>query len=138
MNLSIEDTDKAIKESFYNMEEDIDYILTESFFQQLQTTRKREDVSVLESPDCVFQRKGHSLFMNGVRLFNFLQKDNLAVRMTFHFERKNQNKHIFGMARRRVLPLALQYNAFRKKQIEEDSSIGSIQINGKKYKLVAI
>ena len=137
MVLSIEDTDQAIRNSFYSMEEDVDYILDNSFFQQLQTYRKREDVSALECSDCVFHRKGDALFLNGERLFIFSHKDNLAVRMTFHFERKRRDKHAFAMARRRALPLALQYNAFCKKQNSDESS-DLIQINGKKYKLVAV
>jgi len=120
MSLTIEQTDTAIRETFHNMEEGVDYVLNDFWFQETNRLRKEYDYALLnDKREYKFTRKGDQLFVNNNPVFNFDGKSNLTFALAFTFA------------------LALQHNGLEK--LKSDTCDGKVvEIDGKKYKLTAV
>jgi hypothetical protein len=116
MSLVIEQTDAAIRETFYNMEEGVEYVLNDFWFQETNRLRKVHGYSPVKNrQEYKFTRKGDIIFVNNSSVFDFDGKHNLA----------------FAFA------LALQHNGLEK--LKSDTCEGKVvEIDGKKYKLTAV
>ena len=127
MSLTIEQTDAAIRETFYNMEEGVEYVLNDFCFQETNRLRKTYGYSpVKNKQEYKFTRKGDQLFVNNSFVFDFDGKHNLAFPLAF----------ALGLARL-AFAFALQHNGIEKlnKDTCEDKVV---EIDGKKYKLTAV
>lgn len=122
MSLTIEQTDAAIRETFYNMEEGVEYVLNDFCFQETNRLRKEYKYSLLnDKREYKFTRKGDHIFFNGGFIFDFTGKSNLA----------------FTLALALALTFALQCNGLEK--LNKDTCDGKVvEIDGKKYKLTAV
>lgn len=79
MSLTIEQSDTAIRETFYNMEEGAEYVLNDFWFTEINRLRKEHKCSLLEDKrEYKFSRKGDKLFVNNSLVFDFYMKSNLA------------------------------------------------------------
>ena len=125
MSQTIEQTDAAIRNTFYNMEEGTEYVLNDFWFQETNRLRKEYNYSPLKDKrEYKFSRKGDQLFINNDFVFDFTGKSNLALPLAFA---------LFPLA----FPLALQHNGIEK--LKSDTCDGKIvEIDGKKYKLTAV
>ena len=125
MSQTIEQTDAAIRNTFYNMEEGTEYVLNDFWFQETNRLRKEYNYSLLKDKrEYKFTRKGDQLFVNNNLVFNFDGKSNLAF--TFAYA-----------AYADALALTLQCNGIEK--LNKDTCDGKVvEIDGKKYKLTAV
>ena len=138
MSITAEQSDTAIRETFYNMEEGVEYVLNDFWFQETNRIRKEYNYSLLEDKRVYkFTRKCDQLFVNNNPVFNFDGKSNLAFAFAFAFT--------FTFARTGVAfafaiaggALALQHNGIEK--LNKDTCEGKVvEIDGKKYKLTAV
>ena len=79
MSLTVEQTDTAIRNTFYNMEEGVEYVLNDYWFAETNRLRKEYNYSLLKDrQEYKFTRKGDQLFVNNNPVFNFDGKSNLA------------------------------------------------------------
>jgi hypothetical protein len=125
MSLTIEQTDAAIRETFYGMEEGVDYVLNDFWFAEMNRVRKQYGYSVVkDKKEYIFFRKGEKLFVSGQEVFDFKYKTNLAFSFTF------------ALAFTLAFTLALQYNGIEKLNTGCEGKI--VEIDGKKYKLTAV
>ena len=126
MSLTIEQTDTAIRNTFYNMEEGVEYVLNDFWFQETNRIRKEYNYSLLKDRrEYNFSRKGDQLFVNNNLVFYFAGKSNLAFSLTLAFA--------FPFA----LAFALQHNGIEK--LKSDTCDGKVvEIDGRKYKLIAV
>jgi len=122
MSLTIEQTDTAIRETFHNMEEGVDYVLNDFWFQETNRLRKEYDYALLnDKREYKFTRKGDQLFVNNNPVFNFDGKSNLSFAFSFAF----------------AFAFALQCNGIEK--LNNNTCDGKVvEIDGKKYKLTAV
>ena len=127
---AIEQSDAAIRKTFYNMEEGAEYVLNDFWFAETNRMRKVHDYSVLkDKQEWKFSRKGDQLFVNNKLAFDFTGKSNLAFTFTFTFT--------FTLALAFAFALALQHNGFQK--LKSDTCDGKVvEIDGKKYKLTLV
>jgi hypothetical protein len=137
MSLTIEQTDAAIRETFYNMEEGVEYVLNDFWFQEANRLRNEWGYSPLKNKqEYKLSRKGDQLFVNNGLVFDFAGKHNLALAFSiasfsFGFD---SFAHAFAFA---AFALALQYNGFEK--LNKDTCDGKVvEIDGRKYKLTAV
>lgn len=128
MSLTIEQTDAAIRETFYNMEEGVDYVLNDFWFPEENQVRKQYNYSLLkDKKEYKFSRQGDRLFVNNGFIFDFDGKHNLSF--TFAFT--------FGFAFAFTFAFALQHNGIEK--LNKDTCEGKVvEIDGRKYKLTAV
>ena len=126
MSLTIEQTDAAIRNTFYNMEEGTEYVLNDFWFQETNRLRKVHGYSPVKNrQEYKFTRKGDIIFVNNSSVFDFDGKHNLAF--------------AFALALPLAFPftLALQHNGLEK--LKSDTCEGKVvEIDGKKYKLTAV
>lgn len=124
MSITVEQTDAAIRETFHNMEEGIDYVLNDFSFAETNRVRKEYKYPLLKDKrEYKFTRKGDKLFVNNILVFDFYMKSNLALTLAFAFS--------FALA------LAIQYNGLEK--LNKDTCHGKVvEIDGKKYKLTLV
>ena len=131
--ITIEQSDTAIRDTFYNMEEGAEYVLNDFWFAETNRMRTEHDYSVLkDKQEWKFSRKGDKLFVKNNLAFDFTGKSNLAltlaladVALTFTFS--------FSFA----FALALQCNGIEK--LNKDTCDGKlVETDGKKYKLTAV
>ena len=127
MQQTIEQTDAAIRENFYNMEEGSDYVLNDFWFAELNRVRKDCNLASIQKRDeYKLLRRGQKLFVNGCHVFDFTGKSNFtfAFALTFAF---------FAV----FFSTALQHNGIEK--LNKDTCDGKlVEIDGKKYKLTAV
>ena len=130
MSLTVEQTDTAIRNTFYNMEEGVEYVLNDYWFAETNRLRKEYNYSLLKDrQEYKFTRKGDQLFVNNNPVFNFDGKSNLALALTLAFA--------FAFAFSLAFTLALQHNGIEK--LKSDTCDGKVvEIDGKKYKLTAV
>ena len=130
MSLTIEQTDAAIRNTFYNMEEGTEYVLNDFWFQETNRLRKEYGYSFLKDKrEYKFSRKGDKLFVNNSFVFNFNRKHNLAYALALAFA--------LAFAFAFAFALSLQHNGFEK--LNNGSCAGKVvEIDGKKYKLTAV
>ena len=128
--ITIEQSDTAIRETFYNMEEGAEYVLNDFWFGEANRVRKEYDYALLEDKrEYKFTRKGDELFVNNNPVFNFDGKSNLTLAFALTFALT----FAFAFA----LALALQHNGLEK--LKSDTCEGKVvEIDGKKYKLTAV
>lgn len=127
--ITIEQSDAAIRETFYNMEEGAEYVFNDFWFAETNRLRKEYKCSLLKDKWLTkFSRKGDQLFVKNNLAFDFTGKSNLTF--------------TFALARELSIPvialplaLALQYNGFEKRK-SDDGKV--VEIDGKKYKLIAV
>ena len=130
MSLTIEQTDAAIRNTFYNMEEGTEYVLNDFWFQETNRLRKQYSYSLLKDKrEYKFSRKGDKLFVNNNFVFDFDGKKNLALPFTLALT--------LTLTLALALALALQHNGIEKSN--KDTCDGKVvEIDGKKYKLTAV
>jgi hypothetical protein len=130
MTQTIEQSDAAIRNTFYNMEEGVDYVLNDFWFAETNRLRKEYDYALLKDKrKYKFTRKGDQLFVNNNPVFNFDGKSNLAL----SFARAYFVYVAFSLA----LVVALQHNGLEK--LNKNTCDGKVvEIDGKKYKLTAV
>lgn len=127
MSLTIEQTDAAIRNTFYNMEEGVEYVLNDFWFQETNRLRKECGYSSIKNKqEYKLSRKGDHLFVNNSFVFDFAGKHNLALSFALALA-------LAFLA----LAFALQHNGFEK--LNKDTCDGKVvEIDGKKYKLTAV
>lgn len=125
MTLTIEQTDAAIRETFYNMEEGVEYVLNDYWFAETNRLRKEYNYSLLnDKREYKLSRKGYHLFLNGKFVFDFDGKYNIAFSLAFALA-------FSGIA------FALQHSGIEK--LKADTCDGKVvEIDGRKYKLTAV
>ena len=127
MQQTIEQTDAAIREAFFHMEEGADYVLNDFWFAELNRVRKDCNLASIQKRDeYKLLRRGWKLFVNGCHVFDFTGKSNFtfAFALTFSF---------FAV----FFSTALQHNGIEK--LNKDTCAGKVvEIDGKKYKLTAV
>jgi hypothetical protein len=123
MSQTIEQSDAAIRETFYNMEEGVDYVLNDFWFAETNRLRKEHHYSGLKDKrEYKFTRKGDQLIVNNNLVFDFDGKHNLAFALAFALA---------------FLAFALQYNGLEK--LNKNTCDGKVvEIDGKKYKLISV
>jgi hypothetical protein len=124
MSLAIEQTDAAIRNTFYNMEEGVEYVLNDFWFQETNRLRKEYGYSPVKNrQEYKFSRKGDIIFVNNSFVFDFDGKHNLTFALAL----------ALGLA----LAFTLQHNGLEK--LKSDTCDGKVvEIDGKKYKLTAV
>lgn len=140
MSLTIEQTDAAIRNTFYNMEEGIEYVLNDFWFSEANRIRKENNHSPLKSrEEYKFFRRTDKLFVNGKFVFHFDGRDNIAVSFALAYAASVALSLTFSFALAFtlafILPFALQHNGLEKLN-NCDGKI--VEIDGKKYKLTAV
>lgn len=136
MSLTIEQTDDAIRETFYNLEEGVEYVLNDFWFAETNRIRKEYNYSPLKNKqEYKFSRKGDQIFVNNCFVFDFNGKNNItlafALALTFPLSLA------FALSLPFAFTLALQHNGLEK--LNKDTCEGKIvEIDGKKYKLTAV
>jgi len=128
MSLAIEQTDAAIRETFYNMEEGVEYVLNDYWFTETNRLRKAYNYSLLkDKQEYKLTRKGDRLFVNNSFVFDFAGKSNLALAFPL----------TLTLALTFTLAFALQHNEIEK--VNNNTCDGKVvKIDGKKYKLTAV
>ena len=117
MSQTIEQTDAAIRNTFYNMEEGVEYVLNDFWFSETNRLRKEHKCSLLEDKrEYKFSRKGDKLFVNNSLVFDFYMKNNLVFADSV---------------------AVLQHNGLEK--LNKGTCDGKVvEIDGRKYKLTAV
>jgi len=128
MTLTIEQTDEAIRRTFYNMEEGAEYVLNDYWFSETNRLRKEYSYSTLKDKQKYkLSRKGDHLFLSGEFVFDFDGKYNIALALAFSLA------FVLALA----LAFALQHNGIEK--LKADTCDGKVvEIDGRKYKLTAV
>lgn len=126
MSLTIEQTDAAIRNTFYNMEEGVEYVLNDFWFQEANRLRKQYNYLPLkDKQEYKVSRKGDLLLLNNSFVFDFDGKNNLSFALAL------------ALVNRPGLAFALQHNGIEKPN--KDTCEGKVvEIDGKKYKLTAV
>ena len=136
MSLTTEQTDAAMRETFYNMEEGVEYVLNDFWFQEANRLRKEWTYSLMKNKqEYRFSREGDRLFVNNNFVFDFAGKHNIPLTLTFTYYLASAIAFPFPF----TLTLAhiLQYNGIEK--LKPDTCEGKVvEIDGKKYKLTAV
>ena len=129
MTLTIEQTDAHILATFHSMEEGVDYVLNDYWFEYTNRMRKENCLSQLKhKQECKYVRKGEKLFLNKEKVFDFTGKSALALAI-------EDILYAFTLSFPSVL--ALEDNGLEK--LKADTCDGKIvEIDGKKYKLTAV
>lgn len=132
MSPTIEQSDAAIRETFYSMEEGTEYVLNDFWFQETNRLRKEYNYSLLKDKrEYKFFRKGDQLFVNNNFVFDFDGKKNLAFAFAFTFALS------LAYALALTFAFALQHNGIEK--LNKDTCDGKVvEIDDKKYKLTAV
>jgi hypothetical protein len=134
--MSIEQSDTAILATFRSMEENIDYVLNDFWFAEMNRVRKEYDYARAEHKvEFIFSRKAEKLLLNGDKVFDFKDKTNLAFNLAltfaFAFDFACSCSALFTLA------AALQHNGIEK--LNKDTCEGKVvEIDGRKYKLTAV
>ena len=130
MTMSIEQSDTAILATFHSMEENIDYVLNDFWFAEMNRVRKEYDYARAEHKvEFIFSRKAEKLLLNGDKVFDFKDKTNLA----FAFA----SVLVFASVVAFAVFAALQHNGIEK--LNKDTCEGKVvEIDGRKYKLTAV
>ena len=136
MSITIEQSDTAIRETFYNMEEGIKYVLNDFWFGEANRIRKEYDYYPLlkDKGEYKFTRKGDKLFVNGAYYFDFDGKNNIAF--TFATARADRQPLTFTFPITICFSYTLQHNGLEKLNDTCDGKL--VEIDGKKYKLTAV
>lgn len=138
MSTTVEHSDTAMRETFYNMEEGAEYVLNDFWFGEANRVRKEyDDPLSKDKQEWKFSRKGDKLFVNGAYYFDFDGKNSIAF--TFATARADRQPLTFTF----TFPIttcfsyALQHNGLQK--LKSDTCEGKVvEIDGKKYKLTAV
>ena len=134
MSLTIEQTDDAILSTFHSMEEGVDYVLNDFWFDEMNRVRKQCGYSIFkDKKQHLLSRKGEKLFVNSSEIFDFKDKTNLA----FSFTVAIAFAFALAFTLHFALPFAFQHNGIEK--LNKDTCEGKVvEIDGKKYKLTAV
>lgn len=126
--LTIEQTDAAIRETFYNMEEGAEYVLNDYWYAETNRIRKQYSYLPLkDKQEYKFYRKGDLLFLNSGFIFDFDGKVNLSFCIGYNFV----------PAPCFAITFALQHKGIEK--LNKDNCEGKVvEIDGRKYKLTAV
>ena len=129
MSLTIEQNDAAIRETFYNMEEGVEYVLNDFWFREANRVRKEYGYSPVKNRQKYkLSRKGDQLFVNNGFVFDFAGKHNLTLTLALTLADDD-----LALA----LAFALMYSGIEK--LNKDTCEGKVvEIDGKKYKLTAV
>lgn len=132
MSITIEQTDAAIRETFYSMEEGVEYILNDFWSGEMNRIRKEYGYSAFKNKkEFLFSRSGDKLFLNKNEVFNFKDKTNLAHALDHALD------HALAFTFTLTFTFALQYNGIEK--LNKDTCEGKVvEIDGKRYKLTAV
>ena len=108
MTMSTEQSDAAILATFHSMEENIEYVLNDHWFSEMNRVRKQYNYSILkDKKDYLLSRKDQKLFMSGKEVFDLKDKTNLAFTLAFAFA-------FFALAFTFTFALAFQHNGIEK------------------------
>jgi len=122
-------SDAAILATFHSMEENIEYVLNDFWFTEMNRVRKEYGYSILEDKkEYVLSRKDQKLFVSGKEVFDFKDKTNLAFALTYAFT--------FSLAL--AFAFALQNNGLEKLNKKDTCEGRIVEIDGRKYKLTAV
>jgi len=129
MSITTEQSDTAIRDTFYNMEDGAEYVLNDFWFSETNRLRKENCFSQLKhKQECKYVRKGEELFLNKEKVFDFTGKSNLSLAI-------GDILYAFTFSFPSVL--ALEDNGLEK--LNKDTCEGKVvEIDGKKYKLTAV
>jgi hypothetical protein len=109
--MSIEQSDAAILATFHGMEENIEYVLNDHWFAEMNRVRKEYGYSILkDKKEFVLSRKDQKLFMSGKEVFDFKDKTNLTLTLASVFA----FAFAFTFALAFALALAFQHNGIEK------------------------
>ena len=123
MSLTIEQTDDAILSTFHSMEEGVDYVLNDFWFDEMNRVRKQCGYSIFkDKKQHLLSRKGEKLFVNSNEIFDFKDKTNLSFALSLAFALS--------------FSFAFQHNGIEKLNTDCEGKI--VEIDGKKYKLTAV
>jgi len=136
MSLTIEQTDAAILATFHSMEERVDYVLNDFWFSEMNRVRKEFGYSIVKDKrQHLLSRKGEKFLLNGKEVFDFKDKTNLALALSFTLAFAPTFTLAFPFAL--AFTLTLQHNGIEK--LNKDTCEGKVvEIDGKKYKLTAV
>lgn len=136
MPLTVEQTDAAIRETFSNMEEGVEYVLNDFWFAEANRLRKEYGYSLLKDKrEYKFSRKGNQLFLNNAFIFDFDGKSNLALAAVLALPLALALALSLALAF--PFAFALQHNGLEK--LNKDTCEGKVvEIDGKKYKLTLV
>ena len=129
MSQTIEQSDAAIRETFHNMEEGVEYVLNDFWFSETNRLRKENCFSQLKhKQECKYVRKGEELFLNKEKVFDFTGKRNLSLAI---------EDILYSFTFSFPSVLALEDNGLEK--LNKNTCDGKVvEIDGKKYKLTAV
>lgn len=136
MSLTIEQSDTAIRETFYNMEEGVEYVLIDHWFGEANRICKEYTYSLFKNKqEWKLSRKGDKLFVNGAYYFDFDGKNSIAF--TFATARADRQPLALTFPITICFSYALQHNGLEK--FNKDTCDGKVvEIDGRKYKLTAV
>jgi hypothetical protein len=123
MSITIEQSDNAIRETFYSMECGIEYVLNDHWFAEVNRFRKEQHCSILkDKKEYILIRKGESLALNGQEIFfDFKGKTNLSLAFAFF---------VSGS-----VGVVIQCNGIEKLETVNTCEGKVVEIDGRKYKL---
>jgi hypothetical protein len=125
MTLTVEQSDAAILATFHSMEENIEYVLNDHWFAEVNRFRKEQRCSILkDKKEYILIRKGKSLVLNGQEIFDFKGKTNLSLAFAFF---------VSGS-----VGVVIQCNGIEKLETVNTCEGKVVEIDGKKYKLTAV
>lgn len=127
MSITIEQSDTAIREIFYSMEDGVDYVLNDFWFTEINRIREENEWQSIEDKQRYkFSRKDDKLFVNGEFTFDFDGKQNIAFELVF------AGDEVDG-----VVSFALKHSGLEK--LNKGTCEGKVvEIDGRKFKLTAV
>jgi hypothetical protein len=141
MSQTIEQTDAAIRNTFHNMEEGVDYVLNDFWFTETNRLRKEYNYPLLKNKrEYKFSRKGDQLVVNNKLVFDFDGKHNLTFALAFALTLAldgRRPRSTLALTLAVAVAFSLQHNGLEK--LNKDTCDGKVvEIDGKKYKLTAV
>jgi hypothetical protein len=122
MSITIEQSDNAIRETFYSMECGIEYVLNDHWFAEVNRFRKEQHCSILKGKkEYILIRKVQKLVLNGKEIFDFKDKTNLSLAFAFF---------VSGS-----VGVVIQCNGIEKLETVNTCEGKVVEIDGRKYKL---
>jgi hypothetical protein len=136
MSLAIEQSDAAIRETFYNMEEGVEYVLNDFWWAEANRLRKEYGYPRIKNKqEHKFSRRGDKLFQGNIFLFDFAANNDLALTCDLAFD--FVDAFSFSLSLYLAFDFALKNNGIEK--LKSDTCEGKVvEIDGRKYKLTAV
>jgi hypothetical protein len=130
-NVTMNQTDVAIFDSFYSMKEGKEYVLSNFWLNETDSIAGEHGAPPLDPDTHRFTRAGSLLLGNKKQIFDFDGQDNLALRLAYALSALDEYADsAFGIV------TAFMYGAINKAGDKIASEV--IQVGGKRYKLTPI